>query len=79
MYGGASGQLKKYLAWDADADYYYAGYKMFDFDINGKLRLSVYPFDGGIHLTGKLHTGLQTPHPFEQQMYMNHHQWKNDF
>ena len=79
VYGGASGQLKKYLAWDADADYYFAGYKMFDFDINGKLRLSVYPFDGGIHLTGKVHTGLHTPHPFEQQLYMNHHQWKNEF
>ncbi|MBQ1707530.1 MAG: hypothetical protein II026_00510, partial [Bacteroidales bacterium] len=79
VYGGASGQLKKYLAWDADVDYYYAGYRMFDFDINGKLRLSVYPFDGGIHLTGKIHTGLKTPHPFEQKIYMNHHRWENDF
>ena len=79
VYGGASGQLKKYLAWDADADYYYAGYRMFDFDINGKLRLSVYPFDGGIHLTGRFHTGLQTPHPFEQRISMNHHQWNNNF
>ena len=79
VYGGASGQLKKYLAWDADADYYYAGTRMFDFDINGKLRLSVYPFEGGIHLTGKFHTGLRTPHPFEQQIILNHHQWNNDF
>ena len=79
VYGGASGQLKKYLAWDADADYYYAGYRMFDFDINGKLRLSVYPLKGGIHLTGKFHTGLKTPHPFEQRITMNHHRWDNDF
>ena len=79
VYGGASGQLKKYIAWDADATYYFAGYRMFDFDINGKVRLSVYPFDGGIHLTGKIHTGLKTPHPFEQHIYLNHHKWDNDF
>ena len=79
LYGGASGQLRKYIAWNADADYYLAGYRMFDFDIDAKLRLSVYPIDQGIHLTGKFHTGLRTPHPFEQKIYMNHHQWDNDF
>ena len=79
VYGGASGQLRKYIAWNADADYYLAGYKMFDFDIDAKLRLSVYPIEQGIHLTGKFHTGLKTPHPFEQRLYMNHHQWENDF
>lgn len=79
VYGGASGQLRKYLAWDADADYYYAGYRMFDFDINARLRLSVYPLDEGIHLSGRFHTGLKTPHPFEQRLYMNHHRWENNF
>ena len=79
LYGGVSGMLKKYIAWNADADYYLAGYRMFDFDIDAKLRLSVYPISQGIHLTGKFHTGLKTPHPFEQQLYLNHHQWDNDF
>jgi len=79
VYGGASGQLRKYIAWNADADYYLAGYRMFDFDINANLRLSVYPIDQGIHLTGKFHTGLKTPHPFEQKIYLNHHKWDNDF
>ncbi len=79
IYGGVSGQLKKYIAWNADADYYLAGYRMFDFDIDAKLRLSVYPIAQGIHLTGKFHTGLRTPHPFEQHIYLNHHKWDNDF
>ena len=79
LYGGVSGMLKKYIAWNADADYYLAGYRMFDFDVDAKLRLSVYPIDQGIHLTGKFHTGLKTPHPFEQQLYLNHHKWDNDF
>ena len=79
VYGGASGQLRKYLAWNADADYYLAGARMFDFDINANLRLSVYPIAQGIHLIGKFHTGLRTPHPFEQHLLMNHHKWDNDF
>ena len=79
VYGGASGQLRKYLAWNADADYYLAGTRMFDFDVNAMLRLSLYPIEQGIHLTGRFHMGLRTPHPFEQQLNMNHHQWDNDF
>ena len=79
IYGGASGQLRRYIAWHADADYYFAGYRMFDFDIDADLRLSVYPIEQGIHLTGKFHTGLRSPHPFEQTMFTNHHQWQNDF
>ena len=79
LYGGASGQLRRYVAWNADADYYLAGYRMFDFDINASLRLSFYPIDQGIHVTGRFHTGLKTPHPFEQHIYTNHHRWDNDF
>ena len=78
-YGGVSGQLKKYIAWNADADYYFAGRRMFDFNIDARLRLSVYPIEEGIHLSGKFHTGLKTPHPFEEHIYLNHHRWDNDF
>lgn len=79
VYGGASGQLRKYIAWNADADYYLAGYRMFDFNVDAKLRVSFYPLDQGIHISGKFHTGLKTPHPFEQHIYLNHHKWDNDF
>ena len=79
LYGGASGQLRKYIAWNADVDYYLAGYRMFDFDVNANLRLSIYPIEQGMHLTGRFHTGLQTPHPFEQHILTNHHRWDNDF
>ena len=78
IYGGVSGQLKKYIAWNADADYYLAGYRMFDFNLDAKLRLSIYPLEKGIHLTAKFHTGLKTPHPFEQQLYLNHHRWDDN-
>lgn len=79
LYGGVSGMFKKYFQWDADADYYYAGYRMFDFDINGHVKVSLYPFDQGIHLEGRFSSKLKTPHPFEQHIYTNHHLWNNDF
>lgn len=79
LYGGASGMFRKYFQWSADGDYYYAGYRMFDFDLNGKVRFSVYPNKGGIHLTGKASTSLKEPHPFQQSIYTNHHAWQNDF
>jgi len=79
VYGGLSGQLKKYIAWNADADYYFAGARMFDFNVDAKLRVSFYPLAEGIHIMAKFHTGLKTPHPFEQQIFLNHHKWDNDF
>lgn len=79
VYAGASGMFKKYFQWEADADYYFAGHRMFDFDVNGKITFSVYPIDKGIHLTGKFHTSLTTPHTFEQKILTNHHYWNNSF
>lgn len=79
LYGGASGMFRKYIEWEADGDYYYAGYRMFDFDLGGKIKLSLYPNEGGIHLTGKFNTSLKEPHPFEQYIYTNHHHWENDY
>ncbi|MBQ0024490.1 MAG: putative porin [Bacteroidales bacterium] len=79
IYGGASGQFRKYFKWEADMDYYFAGYRMFDFDVNGKVTFSAYPIEKGIHLTGKFSTSLRTPHLFEQTILTNHHKWNNDF
>ncbi len=79
LYAGASGQFKKYLSWEADGKYNFAGYNINDFHINGKIRLSVYPFEDGMHLTGKFHTSLREPHLFNQKIYTNHHVWNNDF
>lgn len=78
VYAGVNGQFRKYLHWEADADYYLAGYKMMDFDINGKITFSAYPLEQGIHLTGKFSTSLKEPHPFEQTLLTNHHHWENN-
>lgn len=79
VYAGVSGRFKKYFEWDADGEYYFSGFKKMDFNVNGKIRVSFYPIEEGIHLIGKFSTSLDTPHPFEQFVITNHHYWDNDF
>ncbi len=78
-YAGVAGSFRKYFAWDADGKYTFLGHNFSDLSLGGKVRFSVYPFDGGIHLTGKIRTDLTTPVPFQQKLYFNHHSWDNAF
>lgn len=79
IYGGASGQFRKYFRWEADADYYFAGYKVNDLNVNGKVTVSFYPRGLDMHLTGKVGTSLRSAQPYEQNYLGNHHFWENDF
>lgn len=79
IYAGVSGQYRKYLQWEADGQYNIAGYCATDYTIGGKLRLSFYPFDGGIHLTAKARISGDTPNLLQQRLFFNHHQWENNF
>lgn len=81
MYFGASGIFKKYFMWDGIAVYNYAGYYQNDFSIDGKVRFSSYPknMKEGIHLTGKIHTSLERPNFFYNNLFTNHYKWENNF
>ena len=79
FYGGANGKFKKYIAWDAAGKMNMLGYYAGDMSLEGNLRLSVYPIQDGIHLSGHVETSLKTPHPFEQNLCFNHHSWNNEF
>ncbi|MCK9625491.1 MAG: putative porin [Bacteroidales bacterium] len=79
VYAGASGMFKKYILWEADGKYDYAGYNVNDFHLKGLIRLSIYPFEEGIHLTAKFNTSLSKPNWFTENLYSNHHMWNNDF
>jgi len=79
VYAGVSGQIKKNVSWNAYGEYYFLGYKMTNFDIDGRIKFSFYPFDKGIHLTGVFNTSLKTPDYLVQHVNMNHHQWDTDF
>ena len=78
LYAGASGSFRKYIAWDADGQYSFAGYNFGDFTLGGRVRLSVYPFKEGIHLTGTIRTTLTEPNPLQKAIHFNHHDWNND-
>ena len=79
VYAGAEGMFRKYLQWNADGQYNYAGYNANDLELNGKIKLSAYPFKNGIHLTGGFHTSLKEPDYYQQHLFFNHHKWDNDF
>lgn len=79
LYAGASGSFRKYIAWDADGQYSFAGYNFGDFTLGGRVRLSFYPFRDGIHLTGTIRTTLTEPNPLQQAIHFNHHDWNNAF
>ena len=77
VYAGVSGSFRKYFQWEADGKYTLTGYNMFDFDLGGKVRFSVFPFEKGINLTGEFRTQLKEPDPFTKKINFNHHQWDN--
>lgn len=79
LYFGASGQLKKYFAWEGFAKYNLAGYNHNDFRIGGKVKFSAYPLAGGIHLTGKIDVSQERPNFFFNNYCSNHYMWNNDF
>ncbi|MBP5210703.1 MAG: putative porin [Bacteroidales bacterium] len=79
VYGGVEGKFKKYFYWDARAQYFLSGHYAGDLRAEANLRLSVFPFKDGINLTAHAETATTAPHPFEQYLYFNHHQWDNEF
>lgn len=79
LYFGASGQLKKYFAWEGFGKYYLSGYNQNDFSIGGLARFSAYPLPGGLHLTGKINVSQERPNFYFNNYYSNHYIWNNDF
>lgn len=79
VYAGASGMFKKYFQWNALGKLNYAGYYAGDASLDANIRLSFYPMESGIHLTGRFLFKRQTPDWFAQHYYSNHYIWNNDF
>ena len=78
-YFGASGQFRKYLMWEGNGKLNLAGYNSGDFNVDAKVRLSLYPIKEGIHLTGKLKIANTTTDLFNSYYYSNHFFWDNTF
>ena len=79
VYGGVDGMIKKYFAWDATGKLNLTGYYAGDMSLQGNVRFSFYPIRDGIHLDAHIETAIKTPHPFQQNLFFNHHSWNNDF
>jgi len=83
VYGGAQGQFKKYLHWDADAQYTFLGHEINDFGVNANVDFNMYPFrrykDSPLNLHAHFETTLKEPDYYEQHIHTNHFIWDNDF
>ena len=83
MYAGAQGQYDKYLQWNAKGKYTFLGHEINDFNVEGNLSFSAYPFrkDRKSPLTLNVHfeTSLKEPDFYQQHLYTNHYKWNNDF
>lgn len=79
LYFGASGQVKKYFAWEGFGSYHLAGYNQNDFSIGGQMKFSAYPVKQGIHLTGKINISQERPNYYFNHYYSNHYIWENNF
>lgn len=82
VYAGAGGTFKKYLHWEANGQYDFAGYYQNDFSIDANMTVSFYPFKDkkdGVDLTARFETSLKRPDYFANHLYSNHYVWDNDF
>lgn len=82
VYAGAGGQFRKYLNWNAQAEYYFLGYNQNDFSLDAGLDVSFYPFKDKsepITLRGHFNTSLKEPDWYSQHYWSNHYVWNNDF
>ena len=83
LYAGANGQYDKYLIWDAFGKYNFAGFGVNDFEIDGNLTFSAYPFrrakNSPLTLKAHFETSLKEPDYYQQHIFTNHYKWDNDF
>lgn len=83
IYAGAEGRFRKYIEWDAKADYTLAGYNFADFGLQANAKFNVYPFRRarkspvslGLHFSSE----LREPGYYQQHLNLNHFRWDNEF
>ena len=83
VYGGASGQLRRYISWDATGQYTFAGARRNDFALEANAGFSMYPFrrhrKSPLNVSAHFETSLKSPDYFEKHYYSNHLKWDKDF
>ncbi len=83
IYGGASGQYKKYFTWDAEGYYTFLGKEVNDVGISANASFRMYPFrrhrKSPMTFSAHFETSLDEPEYYQQHYYSNHYVWDNDF
>ncbi len=83
LYGGAKGQLKKYVFWDAKADLFMTGDRAGDFNVEANAGFAFYPFrrdrKSPVSVSATFKTSLLEPDHYQQKICLNHYSWDNDF
>ena len=75
--------MRKYICRDSFGKYNFAGFGMNDFEIDGNLTFSAYPFrrakNSPLTLKAHFETSLKEPDYYQQNLFTNHYKWENDF
>ena len=83
VYGGAEGQLSKYMFWDAKAKVNVLGANLGDTEIEANLKFNFYPFrrarTSPISVSARFGSTLLTPDYYQRVINTNHFSWDNDF
>jgi hypothetical protein len=79
VYGNAEGMFSKYFSWQAFLKYNFLGYRINDLNFDANARLSLFPLDGGIHLTGRFLLDNREQPYVMKKYYSNHLQWNNNW
>ncbi len=83
IYGGAKGQVNKYVFWDAKADLFMTGERAGDFNVDANAGFAFYPFrrerKSPVSVSASFKTSLTEPDHYLQRIRLNHYSWDNSF
>lgn len=79
VYGNATGMFSKYFLWSAFLKYNLSGYRQNDLLLDATARLSLYPIQDGIHLTGRFLIDNKEPAFFTNHYFSNRLKWNENF
>ena len=79
VYGAASGMIKRYAEWRADAKYHPSGYRSGDLSAGAEITLRAFIREHPLILTGRFRQELRSPGYWHENLFSNHYVWFNSF
>ena len=79
IYGAASGMIKRYADWRADAKYHPSGYRGGDLSAGGEITLRAFIREHPLILTGRFRYERRSPGYWHENLFSNHYVWFKSF